>query len=195
MRSTTARRATAIAGCAVLGAASVVMTAGTAAGSPGQGSGVTRTVEGSAIGSLSSPDGQLGVILSVFDFPDRAAFTGVEIFGSTATSFFECFEGPQIEAALVRLKQAHAEGNTTLLCGGPDLPSDVVGHVEVDVDWHARGRVSHDRFTSDGCRVTTAIRQAEVTGRLTVRIPALDIAANLPEGVGDLRRTTSLCRD
>ena len=195
MRSTTARRATAIAGCAVLAAASVVMAAGTAAGSPGHGSGVTRTVEGSAIGSLSTPDGELGVILSVFDPPDRAAFAAVEITGSTATSPFECFEGPQIDAALVRLKQAHAEGSTTLPCSGPDLPGDVVAHVEVDVDWHAHGRVAHDRSTSEGCRLTTAIRQAEVTGRVTVRIPALDLEAYLPEGVGDVRRTTSLCRD
>ena len=190
MASTTARRATAVAGCAVLGAASVILGAAPAAASPG-----SRTVEGSAIASLTTPSGDLAVFLSLFDPPDRDAFAGVEIFGSIATSSFECFEGPPIDATLNRLKDAEAEGSTTLLCGGPELPNDVLGYVEVDVEWDAFGPVSHDRFSSDGCRVTTAIRQAEVTGRVTVRIPALDIDAYLPEGFGDLRRTTSICRD
>ncbi len=191
MRPTTARRATAVAGCAVLGAAMVVVGA-----VPATAHGGTRTVEGSAIGSLSAPDGELGVILSVFDPPDRDAFAGVEIFGSTATSFFECFEGPQIDAELQRLREAEAEGRTTLLCGGPELPPEgVVAHVRVDVEWDGFGRVAHDRFSLDGCRVKTAIRQAEVSGRITVRIPALDVTAYLTEGVGDLRRTTSICKD
>ena len=175
--------------CAGVAPASVVLGAGPAL------AGGNRTVEGSAIGSLSSTDGELGVILSIFDPPDRDAFAGVEIFGSTATSFFECFEGPQIDAELHGLKTAAAEGSTTLLCGGPDLPGDVVAYVDVDVAWDGFGRVAHDRFSSAGCRVRTAVRQAEVTGRVTVRIPALDVEAFLPEGFGDLRRTTSICRN
>src|SRR5688572_29243656 len=162
MRSRTPRRAIAVAGCAVLGAAMVVVGAGPATAHLGG----TRTVEGSAIGSLSTTNGELGVILSVFDPPDRDAFAGVEIFGSTATSFFECFEGPQIDAELARLRAAEAEGRTTLLCGGPELPPEgVVAHVKVDVEWDGFGRVAHDRSTVDGCRVTTAIRQADVSGR------------------------------
>jgi len=190
MRSTTVRRATAVAGCAVLGAASVILGAAPAAASP-----VSRTVEGSAIGSLTATDADLGVFLSVFDPPDVDAFAGVEIFGSTATSPFECFEGPRIDAGMNRLKAAEAEGRTTLTCGGPGLPEDVVAYVRVDVEWDAFGRVSHERSSSGQCEVTTAIRQADVTGRVTVRIPALDIEAYLSDGTGQVRRTTSLCRD
>ena len=160
---------------------------------PAAADGVTRTVEGSAIGSIPAPNDDFGVLISLFDPPDRDAFAGVEIFGSTATTFYECFDGPAIDADLARLREAEAEGRTRLLCGGPDLPA-FYAYVKVDVEWDGVGPITRDRFSSDGCRVTAAVRQAEVTGHITVRIPALDIKAHLTEGVGDLRRTTTICR-
>ena len=40
-----------------------------------------------------------------------------------------------------------------------------------------------------------ATRQADVEGKVTVRIPRLDVTAHIREGVGDLRRITSVCPD
>ena len=193
MRSTTARRATAVAGCAVLGTAMVVVGAGPAAAQPHGDHGAVRTVEGYGIGSLSAPHDDFGVLITLFDPPDRDAFAGVEIFGSTSTTYYECFEGPAIDAEMRGVHAAESEGSTTLLCGGPDFPPDVVAHLTVDLEWHGVGRVFHDRDTTDGCRVKSDLRQAEVTGRVTVSIPALDIKAYLTEGVGDLRRITQKC--
>jgi hypothetical protein len=190
----TTRRATAVAGCAVLGAAMVVVGTGPAAATSDD-HGAVRTVEGYGVGSLSAPDAGLGVLISLFGPPDRDAFAGVEIFGSTATTYYECFEGPTIDAEIEGVREAEAEGRTKLLCGGPDFPSDVVAYVTVDLEWDGVGPVAHDRYTFDGCRVKSSIRQAEVTGRVKVSIPALDIKAYLTEGVGDLRRITSICPD
>ena len=194
MRSTI-RRTAAIAGCTVLGTTMLVLGAGPAAAHPRNGDGVTRTVAGSAIGSLPSPDGELFVLLSVFDPPDQDAFAGVEIFGQIGEQTYECFEGPPVDADLDRLKEAAAEGRTRLLCSGQDLPADVVAHVKVDVEWDGSGRVTRERFTQEGCRVRNAIRQADVTGRVTVRIPELGVKVRITEGFGDLRRTRSVCRD
>jgi len=195
MSSTTARRATAIAGCAVLGTAMVVVGGGPAAARPHDNHGAVRTVEGYGVGSLSAPDDDFGVLITLFDPPDRDAFAGVEIFGSTATTFYECFEGPAIDAEMSGVRAAEADGSTTLLCGGPDFPADVVAYLTVDLEWKGVGRVFHERDTSDGCRVKADVRQAEVSGRVTVSIPALDIKAYITEGVGDLRRITRICHD
>jgi hypothetical protein len=172
-----------------------VVGAGPAIAHPHDHGGVTRTVEGYGVGSLSAPDSELGVLITLFDPPDRDAHAGVEIFGSTATSYYECFEGPSIEADLDRLRDADAWGRTRLLCGGPDLPRDVTAFVKVDLDWDRAGPVVRDRFPQGECTVRTAMRPADVTGRVTVRIPALGVKARLTEGVGDLRRTTTVCPD
>jgi hypothetical protein len=55
--------------------------------------------------------------------------------------------------------------------------------------------VVRDSATPDGCGVEAATRRADVDGRVTVRIPDLGVKAYLPEGVGDLWRTKSGCRD
>jgi hypothetical protein len=169
----------------------VVTGAGTAAAHPDDD--VPRTVEGYAVGSLPSPDGELGVLLTIFDPPRRKAFAGVEIFGRHGDTYYECFEGPSIRADLERLRDADAWGRTKLLCGGPGLPEDVVAYVRVDVDWDGSGAITRNRYTEGDCRVRTAIRAAEVSGRVTVRIPELGVRTRLTEGFGDLRRTTSIC--
>jgi hypothetical protein len=52
--------------------------------------------------------------------------------------------------------------------------------------------IARESSTQDGWRVEAAIRQSDVGGRVTVRIPDLGVKAYLPD---DLRRTMSVCRD
>ena len=190
------RRRAAVVGCAVvLAAATAVVGAGTAAADAGYGPGTTRTVEGSAYGSLPSPDGELFVFLSLFDPPRKKAFAGVEVFANDGA--YECFNGRHIKADLDDLEEAEAEGRTRLVCGGPDpdFPRKVTAYVEVDVEWTAFGRVTRETHTEPetGCTVHNLIRSADVTGSVTVRIPALGVETTITEGFGDLRRTTSIC--
>jgi len=193
MRCTTTLRKAAVAGCAtVLAAATVVTGAGPAAAHTDGG---TRTVEGYGVGSLPSPDGTFGVLITLFGPPGRRPFAGVEIFGRHADSYYECFEGPAIRADLDGVRDGDAWGWTTLLCGGPELPREVTAYLTVHLDWNPAGPVVRERSTQGDCRVRTAMRQAEVSGRVTVRIPDLGVKAYLTEGVGDLRRITSVCPD
>ncbi len=65
----------------------------------------------------------------------------------------------------------------------------------MDVAWDGYGPVRRETFTQDGCTARSVIRQADVAGRVTVRIPELGVKVRITEGFGDLRRTKTVCRD
>lgn len=169
---------------------------GTAAADPPADRGSTFPTEGAAFASLSTPDGSLSVFLSVFDPPGEEPIAGVEVFGTDPTyGPYECWQGPMITASFRGLAGASAEGSTTLLCGGEHLPDDVVAHVSVDATWKAVGPVDRSTVVIPGMPCATLNRQraAEVTGPVTVEVPALGVEATLPDGFGDVRRLTSIC--
>ncbi|TYP87519.1 hypothetical protein [Blastococcus xanthinilyticus] len=186
-------------GAALAVAAATVMVtgAGTAAAGPPGDHRPTRVVEDAAIGSFSTPSGDVTVFLSLFDPPGDEEIGGVEIFGTTPSGdSYECFEGPQISADLDGLRGAWSEGSTTLACGGPDLPQGVVAEVGVDVRWEPYGRVETSIVTlpDPPCVSRTRLRAAEISGLVTVSIPALGVTASVTEGFGDVRMITSICR-
>ena len=171
---------------------------GTAAAGPPADRGPTRVVEDAAFASLPASDGGPSVFLSLFDVPGEGEIGVVEVFGTSASGDpYECFEGPRIAADLHGLRRgAEAAGSTTLLCGGPTLPADVVAHVHVDATWAPFGRVDTSVVAGRDlpCVSRTRQRAAEVTGTVTVTIPALDVTTTLTGGSGDVRTTTSICR-
>ena len=169
---------------------------GTAAADPPTGLEDIFPTEGAAYASLPAPDQDLQVFLSVFDGPGGEATAGVEVFGALGPdNYYECFDGPLIPAALNGLEGARAEGRTTLLCGGPNLPRDVVAHVDVDAEWTATGPVDRSAGMVPGsqCVSVNEQRAAEVTGLVTVSIPELGVTASATEGSGDVRTVTSIC--
>ncbi|GAB3314053.1 hypothetical protein GCM10027451_28550 [Geodermatophilus aquaeductus] len=163
---------------------------GTATAAPPAGSGTENTTTGSA--SAFPLVGGAGVFLSAYDPDGEAPFTVPEVLAGA----YECFADERLPADFRGLGSVRTAGTTGVTCSADGLP-DVTGTLGLDVEWRGRGPATEqpEPPVPTGCDLRVLIRQADLTGSITLEVPALgiDATADLAGVRGDIRTALSNC--